>query len=108
MNVIGTDFVKQQLDKPGYFFKMILNDSGAAFFSASIQHRTVKVPGLSYEDGPNGNALAAIITNGCIEIRKHPSLSEGRVKAIIQSLLNCSDLSALRGFNVTYQGKKLI
>ena len=87
---------------------MILNDSGAAFFSASIQHHTVKLPGLSYEDGPKGNALAAIITNGCIEIRKHPSLSEGRVKAIIQSLLNCSDLSALRSFNVTYQGKKLI
>ena len=86
---------------------MIFNDSGAAFFSASIQHRTVKLFGLSYDDSPKGNALAAIVTDGRIEIRKHPSISEGRVKAIIQALLNCSDLSALRGFSVTYQGKKM-
>jgi len=68
MNIIGADFIQQELKKPGYLFKMIFNDSGAAFFSASIQHRTVKLFGLSYEDSPKGNALAAIVTDGRIEI----------------------------------------
>jgi hypothetical protein len=107
MNIIGIEFVQRQLNQPGYFFKVIMNDSCAAFFDRSTQHRTVKFAGLSYEDNHQGNAIAAIVTDTRIEIRKHASFTEGRGRSIIRSLLEHPDVSALRAFSVTYQGKNL-
>ena len=38
------------------------------FFPGATEHRTVKAAGLSYEDDYKGNAMAAIISGGRIEI----------------------------------------
>lgn len=104
MNIVGEALVKESLRQPGYFFKAILNDSGAAFFSGKTEHRTVKVAGLSYEDDYKGNAMAAVITDGRIEIRNHAGFSPGRVGAIVRELLAQPQLQGLKGFAVTYQG----
>jgi len=107
MNVIGTELVHEELQQPGYFFKAVLNDFGAAFFPGKAEHRTVKLAGLSYEDDYKGNALAVIVTNGRIEIRNHRDFSAGRVTTIMQALLEHPDLRCLQGFSVQYRGEKL-
>ena len=107
MNVTGADIVRQELEQPGYFFKAILNDSGAAFFPGKTEHRTVKVAGLSYEDDYKGNALAAVITDGRVEIRNHRDFSAERVKIIVIALLAHPELQCLNGFPVQYRGQKL-
>jgi len=107
MNVIGTDIVREELQQPGYFFKAVLNDSGAAFFPGKTEHRTIKVSGLSYEDDYKGNALAAIITNGRIEIRNHREFSVGRVTTVMQALLSHPELHCLQGFSVQYCGEQV-
>lgn len=107
MNVFGEELMKEYLRQPGYFFKAILNDNGVVFFSGKTEHRTVKVPGLSYEDDYKGNAMAGVITDGRIEIRNHTGFSPGRVGGIVRELLSNPKLQALKDFNVTYQGNKL-
>ncbi len=99
--------VNEELAQPGYFFKVVLNASGAAFFPGKTEHRTVKPTGLSYEDDYKGNALAAIITEGRIEIRNHRDFSVERVTRIIQALLSDPELHCLQGFSVQYRGEKL-
>lgn len=107
MNIIGTELVHDELRQPGYFFKAVLNGSGVAFFPGKSEHRTVKIAGLSYEDDYKGNALAAIITNGRIEIRYHRDFSIGRVTTIMQALLEHPDLTCLKAFSVQYRGDRI-
>jgi len=107
MRVIGTDLLKEVLQQPGYFCKAIFNDAGVAFFSGKTQHNSVKIDGLSYEDDYKGNALAAIITDGRIEIRNHRDFSAGRVTMIIKSMLEDPELECLKGFSVEYRGETL-
>ncbi|MEI6807943.1 MAG: hypothetical protein WCN95_04415 [bacterium] len=47
MNTYGTEMILNELAKPGYFFKAVMNDAGIAFFPGSAQHNAVKVAGLS-------------------------------------------------------------
>jgi hypothetical protein len=107
MNIVGSELVRDELRQPGYFFKAVVNDSSAAFFSGKTEHRTVKMSGLSYEDNYEGNALAAIITEGRIEIRNHAAFSPARVGMIVGELLKCPELHCLNDFDVTYQGRKI-
>lgn len=107
MKVISADFLQEELERPGYFLKAILNEHGVAFFSRKTEHRTVKFDGMSYEDDYKGNALAAIITDGRIEMRNHRDYSSGRVGLIMSSLRERPELQCIRNFSVQYRGEML-
>ncbi len=83
------------------------NDAGAIFFSADVQHRHQKAPGISYEEEYGGNALAAMLAPGRIEIRYHERFSDARVAQIVRTLLDEPRLAFMRGWQVTYQGRTL-
>ena len=107
MKIISADLLQEELERPGYFLKAILNEHGIAFFSRKTEHRTVKFDGMSYEDDYKGDALAAIITDGRIEIRNHRDYSGGRVGTIVSSLRERPELECIRDFSVQYRGEKL-
>lgn len=107
MNIVGLELAREELQRPGYFFKAILNSSGIAFFSGNTQHREFKVPGLSYEDNNRGHALAAVVTAGRLEIRSHTAFAVDRVSVIVHALRQHPQLPWLRDFAVTYQGQRL-
>ena len=86
-------------------FKAIFNASGIIFFSTSRQHREIKAEGISYDDGPTGNALAALISPGQIDIRNHSRFAAEIVRRMLEQILEDGRLEALGGFTVTYQGK---
>lgn len=87
--------------------KFLLNDSGIAFFLASLQHRDMKMPGLSYEDDYRGNALAGIVTADHVEIRFHQSFSDERVRALWSQALALPELSGIKFGRVLYQGREI-
>jgi len=88
--------------------KCIVNSSTAIFFPGTIQHRDVKREGVSYEDDYGGNAMAATITPGKIDIRFHQNYPDATVKSLFEELLRLPNLSWASGFIVRYQGRTLI
>lgn len=108
MKLIGVEFLKSQLTQPGFTAKAVFNRQGIIFFPASEQHRDQKVEGISYEDDSAGNALAAMLSAGKIEIRNHREFSEPVVTQILHSLLAQPELAPLRGWRATYRGQELV
>lgn len=98
-------FLEEVLANRHYRFKAIFNANGIIFCPVSRQQGQIKAGDISYEDGPTGNALAAVISPGQIEIRRHPQFASETVKRILEDILQDERLQALRGFTVTYQGK---
>ncbi len=108
MLVLGAEILSQWLSSGTPFAgKVIFNQRGAIFFSVSRQHRDMKADGVSYEDDYKGNALAAMLAPGKIEIRFHKSYTDGVVASIVAELVGQPELRALRGWSVTYQGRVL-
>ena len=97
--------LEEVLANEHYQFKAIFNASGIIFFPVSRQHRETRAEGISYDDGPTGNALAAVISPGKVDIRNHPRFVAERVRRILEKILQDGRLEPLRGFTVTYQGK---
>ena len=108
MNALGLESITPYTTSNGYFVKSIVNSSTAVFFPGSIQHRDMKREGVSYEDDYRGNAMAATITPGKIDIRFHQNYSGEAVRSIFQKLLQIPDLKWASGFTVSYQGRTLI
>ena len=108
MKAVGLETISQEISTAGYFVKCIVNTSAAIFFSGSIQHRDVKLEGVSYEDDYRGNALAATITPGKIDVRFHRDYSDSSVCSVFERLLALPELSWAAGFTVRYQGRVLI
>jgi hypothetical protein len=108
MTVTGIGSIQHYIDKPGYFVKCLITDSAAIFFPGTIQHRDVKRDGVSYEDDYQGNALAATIVPGRIDIRFHQDFSDERVRSICRLLLGLPTMKWASLFTVTYQGRTLI
>lgn len=107
MRLIGVDLLMPLVAAGGFSAKVIFNPSGAIFFPASQEHRDQKMPGLSYEDEYQGNALAGMLSAGKIEIRGHQDFSAQLVAAVVANLLAQPDLKFMRGWHVTYMGKPL-
>ncbi|MDA7673282.1 hypothetical protein OAK43_04885 [Verrucomicrobiales bacterium] len=107
MMVHGFDSITQAIEADGYFVKCIVNSTTAIFFPGTIQHRDVKQAGASYEDEYGGNAMAATITRGMIDIRFHESFSDESVTRIFRELLKSPDLNWAIDFTVRYQGRTL-
>jgi len=104
----GIDYLNEQLVQQGYFFKALARKGEVAFFSGLIQHRDMKIGGLSYEDDYLGNALACVIKPGEIEVRYHQDYSDAVVLEIFRDLLGQAVGSGLAGFRVSYQGRMLL
>ncbi len=105
--LINVEFLQNELVKPFFEVKMVFNENGAIFFSVDKHHRDMKGPGISYEDDYKGNALAAMLAFGKVEIRFHGSFSDVRVASIVSSLIKNEGLIFLDGWQVTYQGRVL-
>jgi hypothetical protein len=107
MKVFGLPAISPYLAGEGYFVKCVLNSSAAVFFPGTIQHRDVKQEGVSYEDDYRGNAMAATITPGMIDVRFHRDYPDEMVKSIFKRLLVLAEMEWARGFTVRYQGRVL-
>lgn len=107
MLLVGIEFLNFVLAQGGFSAKLVVNDHGAIFFPVNQQHRDQKLEGVSYEDDYAGNALAAMLSPGRIEIRYHRDFSDDRVARVMQKLLDHPELADLRGWQVTYQGRVL-
>lgn len=108
MKALGLESIARDLAKDGYFVKCVANSTSAVFFPGSLQHREVKRDGLSYEDDYQGNALAATITPGRIDIRFHKNFSDEVVRSIFRDLLALPELVWAASFTVIYQGRTLL
>src|SRR5437867_714130 len=104
MLLSGVELIESLSSQGGFAAKMVFNETGAIFFPANLQHRDQKASQISYEDNYAGNALAAMLAPGRIEIRNHKDFSDGNVVRIIRTLLAEPRLSFLRGWQVTYSG----
>lgn len=107
MNIIGADFLRSTLESDGYYFKLILNDTGAHFFPYTTEHRDATQPGLCYKDDSLGNALAATIKPTQIDIRFHRAFTDQHVTTIVQRLLQHPSMEPLTEFTFRYQGRSL-
>lgn len=87
--------------------KMVLNERGAILFGVSREHREMKAEGISYEDNYRGNALAAMLAPGLVEIRYHAGFTDGAVERLIANLLAREELSRMSEWRVTYQGRPI-
>lgn len=108
MRIHGAAAVLPAIEAPGYFVKCIANPTDVVFFPGSVQHRDVKVAGVSYEDDYRGNALAATLASSMIDVRFHARYDDAQVAAIFRSILSAPEVAVLAGFGVRYQGRSVI
>lgn len=108
MKALCLESIAQYLANEGYFVKCVANSSAAVFFPGSIQHREVKRDGVSFEDDYQGNAMAATITPGRIDIRFHKDFSDDVVMSIFGDLPALPELGWAASFTVQYQGRTLL
>ncbi len=107
MIIYGFDSISPMLEQDGYQFKMLLNEIGVVLFPCTTEHRDAAHPGIHYADDYKGNALAAMIKPGRIEIRYHKQFSDQRVKQLVARMLVLPELDFAREFLVTYQARTL-
>ncbi len=107
MFLSGVEFLEALSRQAGFSAKMVLNEAGALFFPTDRQHRDQKGPQISYEDDYAGNALAAMLAPGQIEIRYHRDFPDRRVARLARALLAEPSLAFMRGWHVTYQGRTI-
>lgn len=107
MIILGLEHLDRLVRREVLSAKVVFNAAGAIFFSVKLQHRDHKAEGISYEDDYKGNAMAAMLAPGSIEIRRHAAYSDAQVAAILASLLSDDRLSPMRGWSATYQGRPL-
>ena len=107
MNIHYQDGLKQVLMSDGFYVKALLNQNGIFFFRSTIQHREMKIHGFSYEDDYQGNAMAATIRKGRIDIRYHASYPHNTVSGICDLLFSRIELAWAKDYNVLYQGKTI-
>ncbi len=107
MVIAGADLLLPAIDSGGFFVKAILNERGMHFFPHTTEHRDTSLPGLSYKDKSQGNALAATIKPGRIDNRTHEDFSNERVQRIVQELPGVPDMSVLQESEIVYDGEPL-
>jgi len=107
MEILNLPVLRSALAPNGPTIKFIVNESGIAFFTASLQHRDIKAGGLSYEDDYKGNALAGLFVGGKAEIRFHSAFSDDRVRNIWREFRGSPECVGLPVGSPTYQGRNL-
>lgn len=107
MTLVGAELLARLARHEVASLKMVFNATGALIFPMSAQHRDNKLPGISYEDDYHGNALAAMIRPGEIEIRFHREFRDADVASILKCLLVRPEMQSLAGARATYQGRPI-
>lgn len=107
MHLQGLDYITQLVTLPHYSAKMVFNANGAIFFPVAAQHRDQSGPGIRYADDYKGNALAAMLSPGKVEIRYHREYRDQQVTEILTTILADPRLDFLRACRVSYQGREL-
>lgn len=107
MILIGRDLLERVLAGECSGAKPVLNFSGAICFPMEQQHRDQRAAGLCYADESAGNALAAVIRPGKIEIRLHSNFSDVAVAGLIRQLCAQPGLAGLRDWDHSYHGRQL-
>jgi hypothetical protein len=108
MLIIGAEILQQLIAGGGGFSaKMVFNQNGAIIFPPQHQHREMKAEGISYEDDYKGNALAAMLMPGRIEVRFHGAYADADVARMLARLLGTPELAVITGWTATYQGRPL-
>lgn len=105
MILLGLEFLQSALSQPGFCGKMVFNANGAIFFPVKREHREMKATGVSYEDDYRGNALAAMLAVGRIEVRFHKAFSDIEVARVLTSLQARPELQPLATWARFYQGR---
>lgn len=105
VTVLGVEHLEQLLLGRVHDAKMVFNERGAIVFPVRQQHRDMKAEGISYEDNYDGNALAAMLRAGAIEIRFHRAFDDRAVARIVGRLLALPEFSCMARATVTYQGR---
>lgn len=107
MIVHGFDSIAPMLLQDSYLFKLIANEKGVVFIPHTTEHRDATQPGIQYADDSLGNALAAIVKQGRIEIRFHRLFTDERVTQLFSVILKLPEFNFARSFVVTYQARVL-
>jgi len=109
LRIHNPEFLREALKSPHPYFKFILSDEGIVFFPEARQHRSMKVPGLSYEDDYRGNAVAGLIISGRVEIRFHSAFSDNRIRNLWTQVRENSVVAdtGIESFSLHYQGRHL-
>jgi len=92
---------------PHLTLKLVFNEVGAVISPGNHEHNTMKIPGVSYEHDHEGNALAAMVTAGKIEIRFHTQFSDERFMRIVSALIGHEAFAVCREWFTFYQGRPL-
>jgi hypothetical protein len=85
--VDGMRYLVPQIQGRIYQIKVVCNERGAIFFPVSAQHADRSAEGIVYKEGSKGNALAGMIYSDHVELRRHDSFSDERVRAVMAKLL---------------------
>jgi hypothetical protein len=104
MLIVGADYIERVARDEPVRLKMVFNHAGAIIFPETQEHRDQKAAGISYEDNYAGNALAAMLARGRIEVRFHERFSPEQVSAILSQLLSQPVLRPSLLWERTYRG----
>ena len=108
MVLIGADYLRGLIAAgSGFSAKMVFNDRGAIVFPVQRQHREMKAEGISYEDEYRGNALAAMLMPGRIEVRYHRAYTDADVARMVRAIVSTPELGMMAGWVLTYQGRAI-
>jgi hypothetical protein len=107
MFLLGLDHLLALADGNAFDGKMVINERGAVFGPVSTQHRDLTAEGVSYADNYKGNAVAAMLAPGKIEVRFHKAFTDEDVARLIRALSAEPNLGFIREWRVTYQGRAL-
>jgi len=107
MYLAGVDYINSLMKQETFTAKMVFNGSGAIIFPVRQEHRDYKADCISYEDNYGGNALAAVLDRGKIEVHYHKKFSDELVSHIMRTLVSQPDLEFMKTWDVFYQGRKL-
>jgi hypothetical protein len=107
MLLVGLEHLFALVEGTAFEGKVVINERGAVFGPVFTQHRDLKAQGISYADDYKGNALAAMLAPGKIEVRFHKDLTDEEVARLIRALSSEPRLSFLRQWRATYQGRRL-
>ncbi len=107
MILLGLEYVQTLAGRDHFSAKMVFNHSGAIFFPTSGEHRDQTAPGIRYADNYKGNALAAMLAPGRIEVRYHAGYSDEEVADVLRTLLARPELEFMAHWRATYQGRPI-
>lgn len=107
MLLAGLEHLFALVEGTAFEGKVVINERGAVFGPVSTQHRDLRADGIAYADDYKGNALAAMLRPGEIEVRFHKAFTDDEVACLIRALSTEPQLAFVLQWRTTYQGRRL-